>query len=90
MLFSIVKDANISANDLNQDLMTIGHWAHQWKLEFNPDPTKQATELLFSVKKNPPFHSPLLFNGNIVTKVNEHKHLGIIIDSKLSFKSHVN
>ena len=90
MLFSIVKNPIISANELNQDLETIRQWAHQWKLEFNPDPTKQATELLFSCKNNPPAHPPLFFNGNIVTKVDEHKHLGLILDKKLSFKSHLN
>ena len=40
MLFSIVKDSIISVNDLNQDLGKIYQWAHQWKMEFNPDPTK--------------------------------------------------
>ena len=87
---SIVKHPIISANVLNQDLETIHQWAHQWKLEFNPDPTKQATELLFSCKNKPPFLPPLIFNGNIVTKVDEHKHLGLILDKKLSLKSHVN
>ena len=90
MLFSIVKNPIISANELNQDLETIRQWAHQWKLEFNPDPTKQATEHLFSCKNKPPAHPPLFFNGNIVTKVDEHKHLGLILDKKLSFKSHLN
>ena len=47
MIFSIVKDIKISANDLNQDLETIQHWANQWKTKFIPDPTKQATEFFF-------------------------------------------
>ena len=51
MLFSIVKDPAISANDLNHDLNTIHQWTQQWKMEFNPDPSKQATEVLFSCKK---------------------------------------
>ena len=82
MLFSIIKNPVETANELNQDLKTIQKWAHQWKLQFNPDPTKQATELLFSCKNKSPNHPPLFFNGNLVTKVDEHKHLGIILDSK--------
>ena len=52
MLFSIVKDPVTSASNLNHDLDMIYQWAHQWKMEFNPDPTKQASEVLFSCKKN--------------------------------------
>ena len=51
MLFSIVNDPLISANELNHDLKIINQWAYQWKMEFNPDPNKQATEVLFSCKK---------------------------------------
>ena len=34
MLFSIVKDPTISANNLNHDLDIIQQWAYQWKMEF--------------------------------------------------------
>ena len=56
MLLSIVKDPVTSANDLNHDLDIIQQWAYQWKMEFNPDSTKQATEVLFSCKKTSPNH----------------------------------
>ena len=56
MLFSIVKNPVTSAIELNEDLETIRRWAHQWKMEFNPDPTKQATELIFSYKNKILFH----------------------------------
>ena len=90
MLVSIVNDPVISANELNQDLKGINQWAYQWKMEFNPDPNKQATELLFPCKKNSPNHPSLFFNGTVVPKVNEQKHLGLILDSKLSFERHLN
>ena len=88
MFFSIVKDPVLSADDLNHDLDIIYQWAHQWKMEFNPDPTKQATEVLFSCKKTSPSHPQLIFNGTIVKKVSEQKHLGLILDSGLTFKKH--
>ena len=90
MLFSIVKDPVVSANNLNHDLNIIQLWAHQWKMEFNPDPTKQASEVLFSCKKSNPNHPQLIFNGTTVTKVNDQKHLGLILDSSLSFEKHLN
>ena len=89
MLFSIVKDPVISADDLNHDLDVICQWANQWKMEFNPDPSKQATEVLFSCKKGSSEHPHLTFNGTVIKKVNEQKHLGLIPDSGLSFKKHI-
>ena len=50
MLYSIVKDPIKSASDLNHDLKMIYQWAWQWKMAFNPDPNKQANEVLFSCK----------------------------------------
>ena len=69
MLFSVVKDPLISASELNHDLNIIHQWAHQWKMEFNPDPTKQPTEVLFSCKKSSVIHMKLTFNGTDVAKV---------------------
>ena len=90
MLFSIVKDPTISANNLNHDLDIIQQWAYQWKMEFNPDPTKQAAEVLFSCKKASQNHPQLISNGIAVAKVNDQKHLGLVLDSRLSFEKHIN
>ena len=88
-LFSIVTDPLLTANELNHDLKLIESWAYQWKMSFNPDPTKQAVEVLFSRKKNPVYHPPLYFNGKIVTRQEDHKHLGVTLDKKLSFANHI-
>ena len=89
MLFSLVKNPVLSANELNNDLESIRRWAFQWKLEFNPDPTKQATEMLFSCKRKSSEHPQLFFNGSVVTQVHEQKHLGLILEPKLSFVKHL-
>ena len=90
MIFSVVHYQLITANELNHDLEMINNWAYQWKLAFNPNINKQAVEVLFSHKSNMPVHPALFFNGAVVLRVNEHKHLGLILDSKLSFTQHVN
>ena len=84
MLLSVVNGPAISSDYLNHDLDIIYHWARQWIMAFNPDPTKQAT-VLFSVKKVSPNHPQLIFNGTVVKKVNEQKHLGLILDSGFIF-----
>ena len=51
-LFSIVRNPDTTADDLNHDLNLINQWAFQWafqwKMSFNPDPNKQAIQLTFS------------------------------------------
>ena len=56
---------------------------------FNPDPTKQATEVCFSHKPDKVPHKPLTFNNNKIQSSPARKHLGLILDSKLDFKQHM-
>ena len=74
---------------LNNDFKKIGEWAFQWKMRFNPDPTKQAQELIFSCKVQTTSHPPLFFNENVVPKFTPQKHLGMFLDSKLNFSEHL-
>ena len=57
---------------------------------FNPDTTKQAQEIVFSHKTNRSNQRTVYFNNIPVIKVNIQKHLGLFLDSKLSFFDHIN
>ena len=85
-----MTDSQTSANVLNKDLEMIHNSAFQWKMNFNPDPTKQAQEVISSCKTKKLPHPPLVFNNTNVTQSIYQKHLGIILDSKLTFESHIN
>ena len=88
-LFTVVYDENIATEQLNRDLKIIAEWAYQWKMQFNPDVTKQAVQVIFSQKRDKPIHPPIYFNETeVVTKL-EQKHLGMILDSSLNFQSHL-
>jgi len=87
-LFSIVQDPVVSAEELQHDLNLIHKWAHQWKMSFNPDPTKQAEEIIFSLKSSNPDHPKIYFNDIEVKRVSDHKHLGLTLDAKLKFAKH--
>ena len=90
-LFTKVLDIYESTNKLNTDLKKITKWAHQWKMQFNPDPNKQANEVIFSRKAtNNLSYPPVRFNNNDTVKCPDQKHLGIVLDSKLNFDSHIN
>ena len=90
-LFSKVQDINRSANELNCDLEKVSNWAYQWKMQFNPDPNKQANEVIFSRKSNSNSfpYPPVKFSENNITKCSYQKHLGKVLDSKLSFNTHI-
>ena len=87
--FTVVEDSNTAANDMNHDLNLISQWAHPWRMSFNPDPQKQAVELTFSRKKIEIDNPVIRYNDIPLKKVDEHKHLGITLDSKLSFSAHI-
>ena len=65
-LFSVVHDINTSASDLNEDFEKIGNWAFKWKMNFNPDPNKQAQEIIFSRKKTASLHPVVYFDNKPV------------------------
>jgi len=58
-------------------------------MSFNPDPSKSAVEVHFSRKYTPVQAPPLMFNGTVVEKLDSQKHLGLILDSRLSFAPHL-
>ena len=84
-LFSVVHDVNTSAKGLNDDLKKVKDLAFQWKMSFNPDPSKQAQEVIFSRKSKRSTYPPLVFNTNNVSQTFSQKHQGIILDFKLTF-----
>ena len=58
-------------------------------MAFNPDPKKPAQEVLFSRKKSNITHRIIYFDNAKVQRANQQKHLGIILDEKLSLKIHI-
>ena len=69
----------------------INEWAYQWKMQFNPDPKKQANEVVFSRKSvsHGLSHPPIKFNERDIKKCNHQKHLGVVLDSSLNFNTHI-
>ena len=85
-LFSVVESKVRTANDLNRDLKKARLWAWQWKMKFNTDKTE---EVIFSSKRIRQQHPVLMLGAGEVRNKSEHRHLGMILDSKLNFESHV-
>ena len=87
-LFAVIHDSSTTRNELNDDLVKIDNWAYQWKMSFNPDPNKQAQEVIFS-RKTKKINHPPTFNKSTVSQSTSQKHLGVIRDASLSFEEHL-
>ena len=74
---------------MHNDLLKINNWAYQWKMSFNPDPSKQAQEVIFSRKIKKPSHPVLIFSNNQVIQTPNEKHLGLFFHEELDFGEHL-
>ena len=88
-IFSPVRDPCTTFNALKNDLQQINDWALEWKMRLNPDPNKQANEVVFSRKITSNDNDTPTFNNSPVALVQSQKHLGLILYEKLSFRSHI-
>ena len=88
--FSIVQNMNTSTVNLSNDMNKIRNWAIQWKISFNPDPSKQAQEIVFSRKLQNRNYNSVYFNHNSVQQVLSQKLLGMYVDTILNFQEHLN
>ena len=88
-LFSVVQNKNNSASQLNNDLNKVSDWAYTWKMSFNLDPSKQAQEVTFSRKCTKEDHPSIYFNDIPVTQTTVQKHIGMYLDEKLNYNTHI-
>ena len=88
-LFTRVNGTIETHEKLVSDLQTISEWAYQWKMTFNPDMSKQAIEVIFSCKTNKPNHPDLTFNNIPIARESSTKHLGVYLDTRLTFSRHI-
>ena len=88
--FSHVLNKGTLQDELNYDLQKVSDWAFQWKMQFNPDPNKQAQEAVFSKKAESNNSLPLTFNKTEVRTCQSQKHLGLILDERLNLTEHIN
>ena len=73
-----------TTNILNRDLAKIYNWALTWKVTFNPSKTK---DIIFS-KSLLPSH-PTILGLQFIERVHLHKHLGLYINSSLTWDKQI-
>ena len=73
-LFFKVFDKDKSQRDVSNGLSIISEWTFQWKMQFNPDPNKQANEVYFSNISNTDDYLPIKLKITLLNCVN-HKNI---------------
>ena len=58
-------------------------------MSFNPSPSKQAQEVIFSRKRQNLNHNSIYFNHNLVQQVPSQKHLGMHLGSKFNLQEYL-
>ena len=58
-------------------------------MTFNPDPSKPVEEVNFSRTLKTVPHPSIKFNNNPLSLCPAQKHLGLVLDSKLTFNEHI-
>ena len=72
---------------MNKELMKLYEWLCINRLSLN---ISKTNFVVFHAKNKPKSPVTILINNKAIDEVEEVKYLGIIIDSKMTFKSHIN
>ncbi len=71
---------------INRDLLRLSNWALTWRVQFN---AAKTVYMIVSNKKQLPNYPDLYLHGQVLRRVSEHKHLGIILSNNMKWDSYV-
>ncbi len=86
-IFKVVNNNILqAAKIINEDLDKINSWTNKWLVSIN---TTKTMFMLFSKKHQPSNVPPLPLGTHSLSKVNEHKYLGLPVTLNLSWTKHI-
>ena len=71
--------------ELQKDLTTLSNWSNRWHMTFNPE----KCEVLELGRAKQSLLTSYFLKGQKLLVVKKHKHLGVILPTKLSWSSHI-
>ena len=90
-LFSEICGTEESTTNLiKSQLVKMQDWVCKDKINFNSDRTKQAQEVMFSIKTGKCHHSSTWFNNDPIKKIESQKYLELTLNEELSFTKYIN
>ncbi len=79
------KNMQTAFDKVNRDLVKMEDWAAQWRVTFNASKT---VYMIISNRKNIVYPS-LFLNGQRLTRVYDHKHLGMVFSHDMKWGAHI-
>jgi hypothetical protein len=79
-------NSNEDAAKLQEDLNLLQSWEKKWQMEFNLD---KCEVLRLTQKRKNTIESDYSIHGQTLKTVSEAKYLGVTLDSKLTFNTHI-
>ena len=85
----VLNNSSLSILELNCniELKNLKNWCDANKLQINPQ--KSAVIVIPPKLNSPSVNIQLMYNNSLIPCNNSFKYLGVILDSKLNFKSHI-
>ncbi len=74
-----------SFDKVNRDLVKMESWAAQWRVTFNASKT---VYMIVSNRRNV-VYPDLFLNGQLLTRVYDHKHLGMVFSHDMKWGAHI-
>ena len=86
LIFKVLSDSH-DFKAIQDDISNIESWSTDNYLTLNP---KKCKYMIISRKKDPPAPvTPLILSGDILSRVDTFKYLGIFLHNKLSWSPHI-
>ena len=80
-------DSHVGFKVLNDDLLLLSIYGSQWLITFN---ALKNEYVIVSKIKTRAMHPDLFLNDTKLTKIDNHKHLRLLISNNMSWSSHIN
>ena len=90
-IFSSSFDSGVLGNNINSDLKNLSDWLTVNKLQFHPLKTKfMVVVSTYNLNtKSRESSNVISIDNNLVSRVPSNKYLGVLLDEKLTFQTHI-
>ncbi len=79
------KNMNEAFDSVNRDLDRLAEWSEQWRVTFNAEKT---VYMIVTNRVNVVYPN-LYLHGRQLTRVHQHKHLGMVLHSSMKWGAHI-